>query len=634
MRAGVGPVTTCCIAVMGHVDHGKTALMRALTGIETDRLAEEKARGLSILPGFAHLPLAGGVLDFIDLPGHADFTPAMVAGACGAQAALLVIDAREGIAAQTVEHLRIARLLGISSGVVAVSKADLLERGALAARLADLRGALAGTFLANAPMIACSARTGAGLPELEAALATLLGVARPDAPLEALLPIDRAFTLAGQGTVVTGTLLGAPLQPGGKMRLHPLDLPVTLRTLHSRGEARAQVHPGERVAVNLRGIAAGDIPRGAVLGTDMVGQASACMDIALKVEPDAARPLKHMQQLRMLVGTASTVAYLRLYGGGTLAQGATGLAQLRFDARVFAYAGQHAVLRALSPAATVAGATVLDPQALPTRAGDAARAAVLAAAHEGEQDTIAEALIAARGGAAPMSEIALLARRSVVQTARTLGPQFTALAQGEITLRAQLDAGRRAILDALAAYHDAHPLEATSPRAVLPRLPPALAAHILAALRARGEIRLTGERIALHAHDPMAHLSAVDEARMLELAEELRAAGLAPPPALRADPHDAALLALLEAQGIVLRLANIALGQELLFHHETLSQAAVTLAAQFPPPQDFTVSQARLALGATRRIIVPLLEYFDAHGVTHRDGDLRQMVLSPCAPPR
>ncbi|WP_448326297.1 selenocysteine-specific translation elongation factor [Sulfitobacter sp. M13] len=356
-------MTSACVIVIGHVDHGKTALVRALTGMETDRLAEEKARGLSIALGFAHCEMAGGTLDLIDAPGHEDFMRTMVSGASGAQGALLVVSAVDGVAAQTREHVQIAQLLQVPVAVVAVTKADLIPADDLPARLAAIGDAVAAQGVTRAELVPCSATTAGGVDGLRQALAAQFSDLPPRAvPAGAFLPVDRVFTLAGRGTVVTGTLLGAALSVGDALVVQPRGAATVVRGLQSRGTARKRVEIGERVAVNLRGISVEEVARGDVLcGTAYAP--SACMDVALTVSASAARPVKHMQKLRVLWGTAHEVATLRLMGGGQIAPGGTGLGQLRFKQPVVGFAGQAAVLRQLSPAATLAGAVILDPQA-------------------------------------------------------------------------------------------------------------------------------------------------------------------------------------------------------------------------------------------------------------------------------
>lgn len=618
---------TCCVVVIGHVDHGKTALVHALTGMETDRLAEEKARGLSILPGYAHKRYAGGIVDFIDAPGHEDFIQAMVSGASGAGAALVVVSAREGIAAQTREHLEIAGHLGIARGLIAVTKADLLPPQERAARLDSLCAQFAQTSLAHAPMVLCSAVTGEGIGEMHLALEALIAdTRRPRAPASPTLAIDRVFSLTGQGTIVTGTLLGGALHKGDEAILHPSGQHVTLRGLHSRGESRDSVQPAERVAVNLRGVAVPDIPRGAVLCPQ--GAASRCFDVALRLRGSSAKPLRHMQEVRVLFGTTSEVARVHLFGRSALEPGQEGFAQLRFTRAVFAYEGQRAVLRQLSPAATIGGATFLDPQAQQTRAGDKARVQVLQAIASGAPSDVANALMDTQGGVARLADVARLAG-DVPQ-----GSGFVPLDAEHMTRPKDIEAARQGILSALARHHAAHPLQAMAPRAVIERrsLSPLLTALAEAALLAENLLRRQGNRLALASHDPHALLTEAQSAELAAIDMFFRHAGLSadhPAP----DQFAPDLMAFLADQGRLIHLRNVALNQTLVLHADVLDTAARALAAAFPQAAPFTTSQARIALGTSRKVIVPVLEHFDSIGITQRDADVRRIAGAIGVPP-
>ena len=615
---------TCACVVIGHVDHGKTSLVQALTGMETDRLPEEKARGLSILPGFAHCAYADGTVDFIDAPGHEDFIAAMISGASGAAAALLVVSATEGLCAQTLEHLEIAKLLGISHGVIAVSKADLVPLPERAGRLEALRMAVSQTVLGAAPMILCSALSGEGVAEVHAAIEALMQRRSEPQAQQMALPIDRVFSLTGQGTIVTGTLLGRDMTAGDAVYLQPMGRLVTLRGLHSRGAPQDRIAPGARVAVNLRGVAVADIPRGAVLAC--AGAASACFDVELVRVGN--RPLRHMQEIRVHFGTSSEVAQVRLFTGND------GFAQLRFRKPVFGMVGQRAVLRQMSPPATIGGAVFLDPQAQPVRAGDTARLTVLRAARTRSPEAIARALSRAGGGVARVEEIERLADGA---DAAALDDAFVYLDERHVALRSDVAACEDHILSALAGYHALHPLRALAPRTVTAQrgYAPTLTEHAEARLCARGQICQQGNRFALRGHDPQALLTEPQRAAVDVIEDAFRGAGLA---AIQETlPFDIDLIAFLTEQGRLIPLHNVALKKTLVFHTDALGAAARALVAVFPPPRSFTTSQARSALGTTRKVIVPVLEHFDATGVTQRSGDARQMTgaiaVPPAAPP-
>jgi len=619
-------MTSACVIVIGHVDHGKTALVRALTGMETDRLAEEKARGLSIALGFAHCEMAGGTLDLIDAPGHEDFIRTMVSGASGAQGAMLVVSAVEGVAAQTREHVQIARLLQLPVAVVAVTKVDLIPAATLPARLAEIADALAAQGVTGAELVPCSATTAGGTDHLRQVLARRFNAlpARA-APMGAFLPVDRAFTLSGRGTVVTGTLLGGALAVGAALTVQPSGAATVVRGLQARGAARERVTAGERVAVNLRGIALEDIARGDVICTGGQG-ATLCMDVWLAVSDTAPRPVKHMQDLRVLWGTAHEVATLRLMGGGQIAPGGAGLGQLRFKRPVVGFAGQAAVLRQLSPAATLAGAVILDPQATAVGAGDRRRLAVMQAAQQQDGTALAAALCAQGRGVALWSDLVRLARCDATAALPTgvvrLSPEHIALAD-------DLAAVQTAVVATLQRFHTDHPIKQGAALSMLQRVTPlrGLVPFAQAELVRGGEVVVRDGLVSLARHDPFPALAPQQLARLTEIEERMRAGGTSPPDVRQFDaPDDADLIALLVAQGRLVSLANIALKQQVVFHAATIGQAQRSLAASFPPPTAFTTSAARTALGTTRKFIVPLLEHLDALGMTLRDGDTRQIA--------
>ena len=619
-------MTSACVIVIGHVDHGKTALVRALTGMETDRLAEEKARGLSIALGFAHCEMAGGTLDLIDAPGHEDFIRTMVSGASGAQGAMLVVSAVEGVAAQTREHVEIARLLQVPVAVVAVTKVDLIPEATLPARLVEIADALAVQGVTGAELVPCSATTAGGTDHLRQVLAQRFNAlpARA-APMGAFLSVDRAFTLSGRGTVVTGTLLGGALAVGAALTVQPSGAATVVRGLQARGAARERVAAGERVAMNLRGIALEDIARGDVICTGGQG-ATLCMDVWLTVSDTAPRPVKHMQDLRVLWGTAHEVATLRLMGGGQIAPGGAGLGQLRFKRPVVGFAGQAAVLRQLSPAATLAGAVILEPQATAVGAGDRRRLAVMQAAHQQDGTALAAALCAQGRGVALWSDLVRLARCDATAALPTgvvrLSPEHIALAD-------DLAAVQTAVVAALQRFHADHPIKQGAALSMLQQVTPlrGLVPFAQAELHRRGEVVLRDGLVSLARHNPFAALAPQQLARLTEIEERMHAGGTSPPDVRQFDaPEDADLIALMVAQGRLVSLANIALKQQVVFHAATIGQAQRSLAAIFPPPTAFTTSEARTALDTSRKFIVPLLEHLDALGMALRDGDTRQIA--------
>lgn len=624
-------MNTRCVVVIGHVDHGKTSLVRALTGTETDTAPEEKARGLTILPGFAHSIYPKGIIDFVDAPGHEDFIQAMACGASGAQAALLVVSADDGISAQTLEHLQIAGLLGIYQGIVAITKSDLLPQSQQTLFLERLRTTLADSVLADAPVVFCSASTGDGIDRVHEALQSLLTTPPHSAiARHTLLPIDRVFSVTGRGTIVTGTLMGRTLSLEDGLILQPSGRNVTLRGLQSRGKDRQVANVGERVALNLRGVDVTDVSRGMALSTPAAGAATRCIDVALNTSGPTP---KHMQELRVMFGTTSTIATLRLFGGGKVAAGNTRVAQLRFRTPVFGYEGQRAILRSLSPAQTLGGVIFLDCEAEPARAGDKGRMSVLNAVETQTPAAIAHALCAAQGGVARLHDIGRLTRSTAQINASGIGPEFVALSNGHVTTTETIATHSQDLLATLATYHAEHPLHLMAPRnAVGLSAASVLQLHVENDLFQSALIRRHDNNIALVQHDPIAQLTETQSARIKTLEQSLLDAGLTPAP-FPSSPLDRDLITLLVETGHAVRLENIGLKKSLVLHSETIRAAAIALNTAFPPKAHFTTSEARAALNTNRKVIVPLLEHFDEIRLTQRSDDARQMTgLLPVSP--
>lgn len=629
------PTAPLTLGVIGHVNHGKTALVRAMTGIETDRLPEEQARGLSITPGFAWRGYPSGEIDIIDSPGHEDFIRAMVSGMTGVRAVMLVVSASEGFGRQTQEHLQIAALLGLRMGLVAVTKVDLASSDLQAERRADIQATLAGTFLDGAPVVFCSALTGQGLDQLHAAIDALRSTAPPLTALPgAFLPIDRVFTVPGAGVVVTGVLQGQPLTPDLRMVLEPSGRSVSLRQVQVHGRSVEVAPPGGRVAVGLRGVALDEVRVGDVLCSPGYFTATSQVDVRLTLDAGAPRPLKHLDQVRVMWGARQDVASVRLMGAGVIAPGAEDFAQLRFASPVIAYAGQRGLLRRLSPAATIGGVIVLDPDPPVYRGRPGLRRAVLEAATTGDIQEIAGQLATRDGDTLTMVELTRLARCDAPAAHAALALDFQDLGDGRFAARDALATTRTAYLDLLAAAHQAAP---TRRMAAVGDIRGALARHtardlvsaVERALAAEGAIRLDAGRVALNGHDPLATLSpgALNQLGDLEVA--LREGGLTPPdPAslTGGDPGLTDLLQLLVDDGRAISLRNVSLRQTLVFHPACLDDAVATLGSTFPPPLTFTTGEARAALGTSRKFIVPVLEYLDEIGRTTREGDVRRVA--------
>jgi len=627
----------------GHVDHGKTSLVKALTGVDTDRLPEEKRRGITLELGFAQLPLPGGLhAGLVDVPGHERFVKAMAAGAGGVDVAILVVAADEGVMPQTREHVDICALLGVRAGVVALTKADLLPalgRDGRQLLEEELRELCRGTFLEAAALLPVSARTGEGVEALRAELGHLAARA-PARPVDgpAFLPVDRAFTLKGFGTVVTGTLLSGTLQVGQEVSLLPgVPAPLRVRTLHAHGRELAQAHAGSRVAVNLPGVEAGEVDRGDVLVRHGELEPVRTLDVELSVLLAAVEPLRPRARLLLHLGTAQVEAAVGWMEAAGLEPGSTGLVQLRLSRPVAALPGQRFILRGSRPlpgrGATLAGGRVLAVGAPRRRRGSEARLRPLL---EGEP---AHALpwLLEEAGYRGLTEEMLRGRSGL--SPRVLGPALERMgARGEAVLvdRASrlfvagrhvraLVARARAVLEQAASsggFQLGLPREELRQR-LAAGLDPRLFARVLAQLETGKQaelhgdsVRLPGQVVALGAGDA--------EARESVLAA-VRAAGLAPPipSALAASlklpqPRVEALLRLLGVSGQLVKVA-----EGLYFHPESLAGLRAALVAHLGAHGHVTTQAFKDLVGQSRKYAIPLSEYFDREKVTLRVGDKR-----------
>jgi selenocysteine-specific elongation factor len=649
------------VGTAGHVDHGKTALVKALTGIDTDRLPEEKRRGITLEAGYAHLDLPGvGVAGVVDVPGHERFLRAMVAAAGGIDVAVLCVAADEGPMPQTAEHLDVLRLLGVQAGVIALTKSDLLpglgaeHRELLTLELQEL---VKGTFLEEAQIVECSARTGKGLPELVAAIAAAvkarLAAPRPEAgPL--FLPLDRSFAVKGFGTVVTGTLFSGTLSAGDEVDLVGAGATargVRVRGLQVHGGAVEKARAGQRTAANLAGVEVSEAPRGAALipaGTlESIGAAQ-MLDVELELLPWAARPLKSRTRLLAHIGTAQVPAVVALIDRAQLVPGERALGQLRLSQPAAAIAGLRFLLRGELPRSTKEGAA----QTRLTRghASTLGGGRILSVAPRRRRQREADVLtLQALAGDDPLLQAERLLLESGYPGAspqRLAARGAFALKSAEKALERLAQAGRAVLFDREARlYAHAGVLQALEAK-LLSRLrandgaidpsiareelrqragqpPQKLYAKALTALAEKGELRADAERV--HPPGVAAKLSGKDKDAQEKLAALLDQAGLQPPrtdelPALieQPPPRTQALLKALAAAG---RAAKIS--EDLWFGAAPLAELRRKLLAHLAAAGSVDAQSFKELTGLTRKFAIPLLEYFDRERVTLRIGDKR-----------
>ncbi|MGA9998229.1 MAG: selenocysteine-specific translation elongation factor, partial [Pyrinomonadaceae bacterium] len=350
------------VGTAGHIDHGKTSLVRALTGVDADRLPEEKRRGITIDLGFAELDLGEVRIGFVDVPGHERFVKNMLAGAHGIDVVALVIAADEGLMPQTREHFDICRLLGVRQGLVIITKTDMVDEELLALVHAEAEELVEGSFLEGAPLLDVSAKTGAGIEELKSALREVaLRVPPRSSEMTTRLPVDRAFTMKGFGAVVTGTLVAGEIREGDEMELLPAGQRVRVRGLQVHGSSVKTASAGQRTAVNLGGVEAASIERGMTLAPVARLRPTQIIDAEVSMLKSAPRPLRSRSRVRVHIGAAEILARVRvLEEAGEIEPGASGFAQLRLESPVIALPFERFIIRSYSPSHTIAGGRVLD----------------------------------------------------------------------------------------------------------------------------------------------------------------------------------------------------------------------------------------------------------------------------------
>ena len=579
------------LGTAGHVDHGKTALVKALTGVDTDRLAEEKRRGLTIELGFAPLTLPGGrAVSVVDVPGHEKFIPTMLSGCGGLDLALLVIAADQGPMPQTREHLAILSLLGVRAGVVALTRADLGEHSGVREQVAALAR---GTFLESAPVIPVSALTGQGLPELLSAIDAQASALPPPALTGSpRLHIDRVFSVAGSGTVVTGTLTGGSLARGAALELWPGALPARVRGLERHGVPAEELPPGVRAAVNLAGVRLEQVRRGMTLAPAGALEVTDRVDVSLTLLPDAPYPVKNNSQLHLHHGTRAVVCRCVLLGRDKLEPGETGFAQLRLAGPLAALEGDRFVVRFFSPLATLGGGVILETH--PPRRGrhDPERLAGLAVRAAGDPVAIARRKLEEAG------DLPLRPRDPAPY--RAAGGAEGA---GWFLSPAALAGKRQAALDLQRQGLDSPAIRDR----LFPVLPRGAAESFLAAL-------------ALPAAAPA---SAALEGAVEAL---YRRAGLQA-------PEDGAAEEAFPGRVREMKLARRALtdrgtlvvvAKGFRVHAAALAQGLEALERAFGA-EPFALGRARDVLGVSRKYALLLLEYWDRAGKTEKNGEARRL---------
>lgn len=626
------------IGTAGHVDHGKTSLIRALTGAETDRLREEQERGMSIDLGFADFQLPSGRhAGVIDVPGHERFLKNMLAGAGGIDLVILVIAADEGVMPQTREHLDILNILQTRKGVIAITKADMVDEEWLELVQEDIREALKGTFLERAPMVPVSSVTGQGIPELR----ELLDRLADEVPTRTIvgpwrLPIDRVFTIRGFGTVVTGTLIAGVARVGDRVELLPEREESRIRSLQVHGRGVDFAEAGTRVAVNLAGLELEAVERGNVAAPPGIYSPTLALDARLDVLASCPREVKNRTRVRVYLGTAEILARMNLLDADQLGPGDSGRVQLRLESPTVAAKGDRYVLRFYSPMETIGGGSILDPAPPRHRRFDEAVLANLAVKEKGTPDELV-AEVVQRSGLTPIAPQAVGMHlgmpldevRSLMAGLRERG-ELVGM-EGELVLhRHRLDAAAHQVLGTLSAAHEAQPMRTGMSREELrSRLSRQMDAKgfnlILGRLEAEGRVVFEGGRVRMAEHHPrftdeqQRIVTALEKGLLADpfnapFYEDLRASA-----GLPTKPAQEVWEALID-NGVVVRISA-----DVFLHRQAVEQAIERVRAYLQEHGQMTAAQFRDMLGTSRKYAVPLMEYLDARRVTRRIGDAREL---------
>ncbi len=628
------------LGTAGHIDHGKTSLIKAISGTDTDRLKEEKERGITIELGFASLDLPGGQhLGIVDVPGHEKFVKNMVAGATGIDIVLMVIAADEGVMPQTREHMEICTLLGIQHGLIVMTKTDMVDEEWLELALEDIREFSQGTFLEDAPILPVSSVTGDGIPELISTIDEIAG-SIPQRPPSSLfrLPIDRVFTMKGFGTVITGTLVSGKVNVGETIMVYPTGITSKVRGIQVHNQSAESAEAGMRTAINFQGLDKTAVKRGEVLSTPDALIASYMVDISFHYLASSKKPLKNRTLVRFHTGTSEVMGYLILLEQEELPPGQTVVAQLRLDSPVAIVKDDRFVIRSYSPVRTIGGGQVLNP--IPQKHKRLKQDVIDGLQHLADEDPeaiISQQIQQAGYGGVSFSHLKimtnltdklldtalqhLLSQKTITQTDK----------QNRIYLhQITFDQLIQKSAEYLANYHAANPLKAGMPKEELkskfPQLSdPKIFNMVLNQMIKNDQIVQEENTVRLSGH--LVSLGA-DQADIRKKIEAIYQKGGLQPPYFRdvpnllsVDPnHTKDVMLLLVEEGRIVKTKD-----DLYFHVDAITELKNRLVDFLKANEDITTPQFKEMTGVSRKYVIPLIEYFDASKVTLRVGDSRKL---------
>ncbi len=644
LPAGAAPPTilsrmkSVIVGTAGHIDHGKTALVKALTGIDADRLEEEKRRGITIDIGFAHLelPLPGGEilrLGFVDVPGHERFVRNMLAGIGGIDLVLLVIAADESIKPQTREHFDICRLLSVRRGIAVLTKSDLVDRETLDVAKLEVEEFLRDSFLdpAHSSVVAVSSLTGAGLDQLRQALVeTATGVRARDSSALARLPVDRVFTMKGFGAVVTGTLLSGAIREEDELEVFPAGKRVRVRGIQVHGDAAERAVAGQRTALNLAGVTRQELARGMVLAPPSTFRPASRLDAALTLLP-SAKPLKDRARVHLHAYTFETIATVMLFGQKQISPGETALAQLRLAEPTLLLPGDRFIMRQFSPVVTIGGGVVLDAAPLSRMPG---LEAFLKTLGSGDAPSILRARVARRGHAG-ISLAQLTAEtgwpRQVIEThLGAPGPQADVFRVGDLLVHLPaLERLKLLISETVAGFHKKNPLVAGISKEELREHVQASSEVFAAALEMlvrEKKLEAAGEFVHLPGRGVVLQDEEAESKKVIEHA--FASAGLKVPAlkdvlaGLKVDKARAQKIVTLLLRDKVL----VKISEDLVFHRDALLDLRQRMSSEKTKSPKIDVGRFKDLTGVSRKYAIPLLEYLDREHVTRRVGDERVIL--------
>jgi selenocysteine-specific elongation factor len=628
------------VGTAGHIDHGKTALVKALTGIDTDRLKEEKERGITIDLGFANLTIdAGTTIGFVDVPGHERFIKNMLAGVGGIDVVMLVIAADESVMPQTREHLAICGLLRVQKGLTVLTKIDAVDREMADLAEIEAHELLKGTFLEAAPLLRVSAQTGGGIPQLVEALAGLARTVVPrDASRAFRLPIDRCFTMKGFGAVAAGTLIAGRVRRDDEVEVLPARRPARVRGIQVHGRAVDEAVAGQRTALNLQRVDLGDIERGMVVTVPGLFSPSTTFDVHLELL-ESADPMPSRKRIRFHVGTAELIGHVVLLGQDTLEPGASAFARVRVERPAFAMAGDRFIIRQYSPMTTLAGGEILDAQPPRSRRSDPSLVDRLRVFKEGSTaDKVLR--LATEAGAATLQQTDLVTRLGLASE-EALGVVRQLAAEGRVRILSEqplVVAAEEALQDAaeqaagaVIAFHTTEPLMPGIGREdlkarVFANASPLFFRCVLDRLVA--ERRITVDQDVVRAFGHAVTLQGADERAREQLSARFRALGLQVP-----TPDDlAASVGVDRATGrkIIQLLLNqqavVKINETMIVDRGALQQLIENVRARRSVNPRLGVGEFKDLTGLSRKFAVPLLEYLDGQRITRRVGDERVIL--------